>query len=1166
MSVGAALFLMHTVVCDQHGSPCTNNYFCDSSRTKPSTDSAPIGVTGRYIRIDNVVYGCWSMQQSLPGCNKGAPPLNEGKIINLAEIQAFNKNGSLIDAQNIHMSNTYRSNAAQSCIDGDVEGNTACRTGGGDTGEDAPWIVIDYGTDVDIGYIVVANSFDDKQYKSGQPQYTPDMSERIVGARISVVGNSDGTKVRWADTFDLNRDVYTFTPCTNYFCDSSRTKPPAGSVPAIAVGRFLRIAQPSKAASVPINLLEVQTYSRDGSLIYAEHISMSPGVGSGGYARNCIDGIVEGDSSKLLCHTSGDSPSIVIDFGRDVEVGHIVVTNAKHNGGAFQDRIVGASIMIAGDSDGTKARWIDTFGSERAVYTFNPCTNYFCDSSRTREPTVVLAGASGRYIRIDDVVHQDQTINLAEVQTYDKNGGLIAAQEIDMSGEYREHAAHNCIDGDVEGNTACHTGSKKGVDSWLVIDYGRDVEIGYIVVTNIHKPIVYLHEDRIVGSRISITGDSGGKKVRWADTFDRTRDVYTFKPCSNYFCDSSRTKPSTDSVSTVVGQFLRIDDLRAHESINLAEIQVYKKDGSLIDTHDIGLSGVYSNMDAENCIDGIVVGNTVCGSVGDDPWLVIDFGRGVEIAYIVVTNSRPYSDHMTQDRIVGARISITTDSRGTKVRWTDTFDRKRDFYTFKPCANYFCDTSRTKPPANSVPSGVTGHYLRIHNLVDNESQGIYISLAEIQAYANDGRLVDPQDIGMSNVHSDHDAENCIDGVAGGDTVCHTADGDENPWLVIDYGKDVTIGYVVITNARFHDGAYQNRIVGSSISITEDYDGWKVRWADTFDSKRDVYTFKPMLMTTSTSAATTIATTRGTDASCPVGIFGGPCKDWCCGFNGGDLNDQNIRTNWANIPGDVCDACIDTASTATSSTSTATTATSSTGTTSTSTATATSRTGSSTTSTTTLLNLHDQCNPRLDLCDKLNDLVCHEDTYKCLYKSKTTMTATSPDDQNGTNCNGAFTDPEECKQFSAGACGAIKFGTVNVTKVCRVLCNHCDAAAPADQQKTSAADGSGGDANTPMLVAYIVGAIGILVAIIAAVALKCRTSNASGGLMLDVRNGTLEAYENPAYNTSHNSGNDASIEATYTDSNGAINESAYMDTSPNPDNAAPHTNDAYDADC
>ena len=1109
MSVGAALFLMHTVVCDQHGSPCTNNYFCDSSRTKPSTDSAPIGVTGRYIRIDNVVYGCWSMQQSLPGCNKGAPPLNEGKIINLAEIQAFNKNGSLIDAQNIHMSNTYRGNAAQSCIDGDVEGNTACRTGGGDTGEDAPWIVIDYGTDVDIGYIVVANSFDDKQYKSGQPQYTPDMSERIVGARISVVGKSDGTKVRWADTFDLNRDVYTFTPCTNYFCDSSRTKPPAGSVPAIAVGRFLRIAQPPKAASVPINLLEVQTYSRDGILIYAEHISMSPGVGSGGYARNCIDGIVEGDSSKLLCHTSGNSPSIVIDFGRDVEVGHIVVTNSLHNGGAFQDRIVGASIMIAGDSDGTKARWIDTFGSERAVYTFNPCTNYFCDSSRTREPTVVLAGASGRYIRIDDVVHKvDPKINLAEVQTYDKNGGLIAAQEIDMSGEYRDHAANNCIDGDVEGNTACHTGSKKGVDSWLVIDYGRDVEIGYIVVTNIHKPIVYLHEDRIVGSRISITGESGGKKVRWADTFDRTRDVYTFKPCSNYFCDQTRFKPPDDSVSTVVGQFLRIDDL-TNGPFSLSEIQTYTKDGSLVDAYDIRMDS--ADGDAEKCIDGTVMWSVVnggCHSTGRNPWLVIDYGKKVAISYIVVANAR--ADHMTNERIVAARISITADSKGMKVRWTDTFDRTRNFYTFKPCANYFCDTSRTKPPADSVPSGVTGHYLRIHNVVDNET---YINLAEIQAYANDGSLVDPQDIGMSNVHSDHDAENCIDGVAEGDTVCHTADGDENPWLVIDYGKDVTIGYVVITNARHYNGAYQNRIVGSSISITEDDDGHQVRWTDTFDSKRDVYTFKPMLMTTSTSAATTIATTR-----------------------------------------------------ATSSTSTATTATSSTGTTSTSTATATSRTGSSTTSTTTLLNLHDQCNPRLDLCDKLNDLVCHEDTYKCLYKSKTTMTATSPDDQNGTNCNGAFTDPEECKQFSAGACGAIKFGTVNVTKVCRVLCNHCDAAAPADQQKTSAADGSGGDANTPMLVAYIVGAIGILVAIIAAVALKCRTSNASGGLMLDVRNGTLEAYENPAYNTSHNSGNDASIEATYTDSNGAINESAYMDTSPNPDNAAPHTNDAYDADC
>lgn len=49
-------------------------------------------------------------------------------------------------------------------------------------------------------------------------------------------------------------------------------------------------------------------------------------------------------------------------------------------------------------------------------------------------------------------------------------------------------------------------------------------------------------------------------------------------------------------------------------------------------------------------------------------------------------------------------------------------------------------------------------------------------------------------------------------------------------------------------------------------------------------------------------------------------------------------------------------------------------------------TATSTSATSTTFTPTLLNLHDQCDPRADLCNVAKDLVCQPDTYKCLYAS------------------------------------------------------------------------------------------------------------------------------------------------------------------------------------
>lgn len=43
-----------------------------------------------------------------------------------------------------------------------------------------------------------------------------------------------------------------------------------------------------------------------------------------------------------------------------------------------------------------------------------------------------------------------------------------------------------------------------------------------------------------------------------------------------------------------------------------------------------------------------------------------------------------------------------------------------------------------------------------------------------------------------------------------------------------------------------------------------------------------------------------------------------------------------------------------------------------------------------------LKLHDQCDPRNDLCNADKDLVCHPSTYKCLYGTTTAKTTITTD--------------------------------------------------------------------------------------------------------------------------------------------------------------------------
>jgi hypothetical protein len=61
----------------------------------------------------------------------------------------------------------------------------------------------------------------------------------------------------------------------------------------------------------------------------------------------------------------------------------------------------------------------------------------------------------------------------------------------------------------------------------------------------------------------------------------------------------------------------------------------------------------------------------------------------------------------------------------------------------------------------------------------------------------------------------------------------------NPWLRIDYGQAVQIDKIVVANRM---SCCQHRIVGATISVTNDTDGNDIVWSDTFAGERSVYQF------------------------------------------------------------------------------------------------------------------------------------------------------------------------------------------------------------------------------------------------------------------------------------------------------------------------------------
>jgi surface protein len=112
-------------------------------------------------------------------------------IINLAEVEAYTSNGSLITPVRAELSSTDSLDGqARNCIDGARD--SICHSWG--ASQEAPWLLIDFGTQVDIALILVYNRVDC-------------CDARINGARISVSNSRAGDTESWEATINPAHSV-----------------------------------------------------------------------------------------------------------------------------------------------------------------------------------------------------------------------------------------------------------------------------------------------------------------------------------------------------------------------------------------------------------------------------------------------------------------------------------------------------------------------------------------------------------------------------------------------------------------------------------------------------------------------------------------------------------------------------------------------------------------------------------------------------------------------------------------------------------------------------------------------------------------------------------------------------------------------------------------------
>jgi hypothetical protein len=168
------------------------------------------------------------------------------------------------------------------------------------------------------------------------------------------------------------------------------------------------------------------------------------------------------------------------------------------------------------------------------------------------------------------------------------------------------------------------------------------------------------------------------------------RLVGTPLTCKPEVCNAS-LDPDNGSVaarSLAFGRYIIIS--RNDSYINLAEVEAAggtSAEGlTLLGPTAASLSSTYASLVAAYCIDGSR--DNMCHSDGASPWLVLDYGKNVEVLQITVANRIGF-----QSRIVGSRIQVVTEEEynhsnpvasATSHGWTATFETEREVYTFSP--------------------------------------------------------------------------------------------------------------------------------------------------------------------------------------------------------------------------------------------------------------------------------------------------------------------------------------------------------------------------------------------------------------------------------------------------------------------------------------------------
>ena len=135
-----------------------------------------------------------------------------------------------------------------------------------------------------------------------------------------------------------------------------------------------------------------------------------------------------------------------------------------------------------------------------------------------------------------DTSYNNPILNLAEVQAFSPSGVLLQPIGAVLSSTYSTNTASKCIDGNTGGDGEsgfCHSDNSADGNPFLVVDYGKLVEIGRVRVYNRKDcgcvACVQQCTQRIAGATVSITADKDGREVVWLSTFDGAQSTYTFQ-------------------------------------------------------------------------------------------------------------------------------------------------------------------------------------------------------------------------------------------------------------------------------------------------------------------------------------------------------------------------------------------------------------------------------------------------------------------------------------------------------------------------------------------------------------------------------------------------------------------------------------------------------------